>query len=144
MLYLRVVFACSSTAMYVIGIIPWHLLMTGHVCFVGISLHLSPRLPSLHLEEILCVGVWRLQNWNEVCILKHWILRKVTTSWRMPSYEMLRRVALVRTDVSEESSAFIIRVTRIGELEPMLAVTSNRILTLALVHRFLSPWWWRL
>jgi hypothetical protein len=30
---------------------------------------------------------------------------------------MLRRVALVRTDVTEELSASIIRVTRIGELE---------------------------
>jgi hypothetical protein len=29
---------------------------------------------------------------------------------------MLRRVALVRTDVSEELRASIIRVTRIGEL----------------------------
>jgi hypothetical protein len=29
---------------------------------------------------------------------------------------MLRRVALVRTDVSEELSASIIRVTRVGEL----------------------------
>jgi hypothetical protein len=29
---------------------------------------------------------------------------------------MLRRVALVRTDVSEELSAAFIRVTRIGEL----------------------------
>jgi hypothetical protein len=38
---------------------------------------------------------------------------------------MLRRVALVRTDVSEELSASIIRVTRIGELGT-LAVTSNR------------------
>jgi hypothetical protein len=36
---------------------------------------------------------------------------------------MIRRVALVRTDVSEELSAFIIRVTRIGELGT-LAVTS--------------------
>jgi hypothetical protein len=35
---------------------------------------------------------------------------------------MLRRVALVRTDVSEELSASIIRVTRIGKQE-MLAVT---------------------
>jgi hypothetical protein len=35
---------------------------------------------------------------------------------------MLRRVALVRTDVSEELCAYITRVTRIGELE-MLAVT---------------------
>jgi hypothetical protein len=38
---------------------------------------------------------------------------------------MLCRVALVRTDVSEERSASIIRVTRIGELETTLAVTSN-------------------
>jgi hypothetical protein len=39
---------------------------------------------------------------------------------------MLRRVALVRTDVSEELSAFFIRVTRIGELGKTLASTSNR------------------
>jgi hypothetical protein len=38
---------------------------------------------------------------------------------------MLRRVALVKTDVSEDLSASIIRVTRIGELGT-LAVTSNR------------------
>jgi hypothetical protein len=37
---------------------------------------------------------------------------------------MLRRVVLVRTDVSEELSASIIRVTRIGELGAELAVTS--------------------
>jgi hypothetical protein len=29
---------------------------------------------------------------------------------------MLRRVVLVRTDVSEELNAFVIRVTKIGEL----------------------------
>jgi hypothetical protein len=34
----------------------------------------------------------------------------------MASSGMLRRVALVRTDVSEEISASIIRVTRISEL----------------------------
>jgi hypothetical protein len=39
---------------------------------------------------------------------------------------MLRGVALVRTDVSEELSASIIRVTRIAELGKTLAVTSNR------------------
>jgi hypothetical protein len=44
----------------------------------------------------------------------------------MPSSGMLRRVALVRTNVSEELSATIIRVTRIGELGTTLAVTSNR------------------
>jgi hypothetical protein len=39
---------------------------------------------------------------------------------------MLRRVALVRTDVSEELSASFIRVTRIGALGTTLPVTSNR------------------
>jgi hypothetical protein len=34
---------------------------------------------------------------------------------------MLRRVAFVRTDVSEELSASIMRVTRIGELATTLA-----------------------
>jgi hypothetical protein len=45
---------------------------------------------------------------------------------RMASSGMLRRVALVGTDVSEELSASFIRVTRIGELGTTLAVTSNR------------------
>jgi hypothetical protein len=44
----------------------------------------------------------------------------------MVSPGMLRRVALVRTDVSEELRAFFNRVTRIGELGTTLAVTSNR------------------
>jgi hypothetical protein len=39
---------------------------------------------------------------------------------------MLRRVALVKTDISEELSASFSRVTRIGELGSTLAVTSNR------------------
>jgi hypothetical protein len=39
---------------------------------------------------------------------------------------MLRRVALVRTDVLEELSASFIRVTRIGELVTTLAVNNNR------------------
>jgi hypothetical protein len=38
---------------------------------------------------------------------------------------MLRHVALVRTDVSEELSASFIRVTRIGELGTTLGVTST-------------------
>jgi demethoxyubiquinone hydroxylase (CLK1/Coq7/Cat5 family) len=44
----------------------------------------------------------------------------------MVSFGMLRRVALVKTDVSEEHIASIIRVTRIGELGTTLVVTSNR------------------
>jgi hypothetical protein len=38
---------------------------------------------------------------------------------------MLRRVALVRTDVSEELSASFIRVTRIGEIRKTLAVLAT-------------------
>jgi hypothetical protein len=39
---------------------------------------------------------------------------------------MLRRVVLVKADVSEELSASFIGVTRIGELGTTLAVTNNR------------------
>jgi hypothetical protein len=59
---------------------------------------------------------------------------------------MLRRVALVRTIVSENHIASIIRVTTFGELGTALAVTSNRrtlrrnyLLALFLIQRFLSP-----
>jgi hypothetical protein len=44
----------------------------------------------------------------------------------MASSGMLRRMALVRTDVSEELGASFIRVTRISELRTTLAATSNR------------------
>jgi hypothetical protein len=39
---------------------------------------------------------------------------------------MLRRVTLVRTDISEELSASFIRVTRIGELQEPHGVTSQK------------------
>jgi hypothetical protein len=64
----------------------------------------------------------------------------------MASSGMLHRVALVRTDVSEELRASFIMMTTIGELGTMLAVTSITAciscclqLALFLVHRFLSP-----
>jgi hypothetical protein len=44
----------------------------------------------------------------------------------MPSSRILSRVALVRTYVSENRSASIIRKTRISELGTVLAVNSNR------------------
>jgi hypothetical protein len=50
---------------------------------------------------------------------------------------MLRRVALVRTDISEELSAFFIKVTRIGELGTTLALTSSvrrLLVTTSVVH----------
>jgi hypothetical protein len=48
----------------------------------------------------------------------------------MASCEMLRSVALVRTDVSEELSTSIIRVTRIGELGTTLVDSSPILVTL--------------
>jgi hypothetical protein len=46
----------------------------------------------------------------------------------MPSSGLRRRVALVKTDVSEDRIAPIIRVIRIGEIGKILAVTSNLIM----------------
>jgi hypothetical protein len=43
-------------------------------------------------------------------------MQEHTVTRRIPSSGALRRVALVRTDVSEERIAPLIRVTRIGEL----------------------------
>jgi hypothetical protein len=43
----------------------------------------------------------------------------------MASSGMLRRVALVRTEVSEELSVSFIRVTRLGELRTTLAVKNG-------------------
>jgi hypothetical protein len=45
----------------------------------------------------------------------------------MASTGMLRRVALVRTDVSQELSSSSISVTRIDDLGKTDAVTSNRL-----------------
>jgi hypothetical protein len=52
---------------------------------------------------------------------------------------MLRRVALVRTDVSEELSASFIRVTRIGELGTTLEMAFLRIVRRLLVTANVVP-----
>jgi hypothetical protein len=69
-------------------------------------------------------------------------LRKcqISTLRRTASSGMLRRVALVRTDVSEKLSASIIRVTRISTLGTTLDVTANRR-----TQRSNTKWWtiWR-
>jgi hypothetical protein len=51
----------------------------------------------------------------------------------MLSSDMLRRAASVRTDVSKERSASIIRATRIGAVGTTYAVTSNYNLLLVLM-----------
>jgi hypothetical protein len=55
---------------------------------------------------------------------------------RMVSSGILHRVALVRTDVSEEPSASFIRMARIGELGTTPAATSNG----RMLWRNMSPW----
>jgi hypothetical protein len=66
----------------------------------------------------------RTETWSVFSSM--WDLR-FSQRWlgRLLSSGMLRHVALVKTDISEELSASIIRVTRIGELGTTLAVTSN-------------------
>jgi hypothetical protein len=51
---------------------------------------------------------------------------------------MLRRVALVRADVSEELSVPFIRVTRVGELGTTLGVTSNGFIIFITFHNILT------
>jgi hypothetical protein len=52
----------------------------------------------------------------------------------MSSSGMLRSVALVRTDVSEELSASFIKVTKIGELGTTLAVTRHESICLVITR----------
>jgi hypothetical protein len=61
-----------------------------------------------------------------MCMTTQRDLHNVTTSEECFSW-ILRRVALVRTDVSRERSASVIRATRIDEPGKTLAVTSNRL-----------------
>jgi hypothetical protein len=51
------------------------------------------------------------------------LLLRMQLIGRMPSSGMLRRVTLVRTNVSEKRSASIIRVKRIGQLRTVLQCT---------------------
>jgi hypothetical protein len=54
------------------------------------------------------------------------LLGRVRMVSKVPYSGMLRLVALVRTDVSEERISSMIKVTRISELATTLAVTTNR------------------
>jgi hypothetical protein len=67
----------------------------------------------------MCIQIHVLENKEQTRIYNRNTFRKVSSG-------LLRRVALVRTDVPEEPGASFIRVTKIGELGTTLAVTSNR------------------
>jgi hypothetical protein len=79
----------------------------------AIRLHISFK--SSILEAAYC----------SICVDSAWFLWGLCC-WRMVSSGLLRHVALVRTDVSEEPDASFIRVTRIGELGTTQAATSDR------------------
>jgi hypothetical protein len=64
------------------------------------------------------------EQWAIVCGMSKAV--NIGGLWRIVSSGMLCRVALVRTDVPEEPSAYFIRVTGIGELGKTQAATSNR------------------
>jgi hypothetical protein len=79
----------------------------------------------LVLQSSLCTASFRcVQKYLLTSEKNQW--KNWSSHWRMVSSGMLRHVALVITDVSEELSASFIRVARIGELGTTLAVTSNR------------------
>jgi hypothetical protein len=65
---------------------------------------------------------------TEPRFLRRWL-------WRMPSSGILCRTALVRTGVSEERIASIIRTTTICDLRTTLVVTRNRYLLLTTDNR---------
>jgi hypothetical protein len=81
-------------------------------------------------------------QWTHNYLLLQWCYTRL---WRMGSSGMLRHVALVRTDVSEEPSASFIRVTRIARCEECFAACdschkSHTALTSQKTPFFIPPW----
>jgi hypothetical protein len=75
-------------------------------------------------KEWICPHAYAKQNdMLQICYQEHLIPNKIFQ--RMVSSGMLRRVVLVRTDVSEEISASFIRVTRIKRSVRRLLVTAS-------------------
>jgi hypothetical protein len=77
------------------------------------------RLDSWYYGESHHSGI-EITNFKWELLTDNWSV------WRMVSSGLLRRVALVRTDVSEEPGASFMRLTKIGELGTTQAATSNR------------------
>jgi hypothetical protein len=86
-------------------------------CLVTISRRHRLSLPSATADVYTSRSV--LTYMRDLRFSRRWL-------WRMVSSGMLHRVAVLRTDVSEELSGSFVRATRIGELGTTLAVTSDR------------------
>jgi hypothetical protein len=117
---------------------------SGSVRWHTVKEHASSQVHTSKQDFIICIIPFRIKpvdTWwsyrRSGFQIRHHGFDKIIRSYgicawhnetcsRMPSSGMLRRVAHVRTDVSEELSASIIRVTRICELGTTLAVTINR------------------
>jgi hypothetical protein len=94
-------------------------------CGLSLSLSLFLTHRTAHISE-LHLDHQKTQQRNMHKEIYSYTTEGKLKLWRMASSGMLYRVAFVRTDVSEELSAFFIRLTRIGELETTLVVTINR------------------
>jgi hypothetical protein len=91
------------------------------------SIWSSTSTSPIHLYGMVLRFKWGLFLHHTNNIISCDLVDKSQLSIRLYTYYtgMLHHVALVRVGVSEECSASIIRVARIGELGTMLAVTSN-------------------
>jgi hypothetical protein len=84
------------------------------------------RMKDIMHMHMLCISFLRNEEKRVKIIKIKTGDGKVCTKRRMVSSGLLRRVALVRTDVSEEPGASFMRVTKIGELGTTQVATSNR------------------
>jgi hypothetical protein len=99
------------------------------VVFWDIETQFGPRKETYYVSatEPSQLMLSRLEVFTSVTIWREpYSYNEVSERWRTVSSGMLRRVAPVRTDVSEELSASFIRVTRISELGTTLEISSQR------------------
>jgi hypothetical protein len=100
------------------------------ICRAHTAPHKCQRITTSHSQQTpFSLVIYRHFGVTDKLSIRQNIKAKLFISSEPASFlssAMLRRVAHVRSDVSEELSASFIRVTRIGELGTTLAVTSDR------------------